>query len=370
MRGHTFILTAVCVLTIYCGVQYLVSSFKSRVSTVHPPIVYAKLPPTPGIKPRHFICKDDESCFAMHMNNPGFKLVMRDRCNIGNISHLATRNLTFTHIPKCGGSSLRHLLRKHFSSRFQRIGPGLGPHVPFFLSQKKNPANIFFTVMREPTALAISLYNYVNMHKTMPKHLYHDKFWMSTYNRDPIEWTKDKFVRKTLRNQVLRFFTWYSKAAKSGHIDGRGDFANPHVWREFLRLPETYNTVMDPWVPLSSPLQQDFINYTQSIPSEYQCTSELKVALILIQRYSAIGVMENYQQFFHILHKRAVLEDVAFDALMVDSSEKKNPSTNKISAAKIKIVTSNLKGLFFCSRVLWKIAFRISDYDSACYGGL
>jgi hypothetical protein len=303
------------------------------------------------------------------MNNPGLTAALRDRCSIGNITNLNLhlRNLTFTHIPKCGGSSLRFLLNKHFKARFQPKRANMGPHVPFFLSQKQHPRNIFFTVMREPTSLAISLYNYINMHKSMPKHLMHDKFWMNSYNRDPVDWSKDTFIRKTLRNQVLRFFTWHRKAAKSGVSDGSGDFSNPQVCREFQSLPETYNRVLDPWVPLTPEQEEGVSNYSLTMPGVYRCTSELKVVLILIQRYSAVGVVENYQQFFHVLHHRAQLDDAAFLAMMDDSSEIKNPSSSKISTAKLKVVKSNLHEIFFCSRVLWRLASVIGNHDMSCY---
>lgn len=366
MRGRV-LLTMFSIVVIFWGVRFLVSSIKGRMATGSPaavqPMVYSKTSNSIASQRIAMACKDAESCFKMHTKNPTLSLILRDRCSIGNISGLATRNLTFTHIAKCGGSSLRHLLNKHFKSRFQRIGPSTGPHIPFFLSQKKHPSNIFFTVLREPTSLAISLYNYINMRKTLPKHLSHDKFWRTTYNRDPIDWSNDKFIRKTLRNQVLRFFTWYSKSANYES----GDFSNPHVWREYLSLPEVYNTVLDPWVPLSTQQQQSFTNYSSTIPTQYRCSSELNAALILIQRYSAVGVMEDYERFFHILHHRAKLNDEAFVSFIADSSEKRNPSTNKISPAKIKIVKNNLNDVLFCSRVLWQLASRISQHDAACY---
>jgi hypothetical protein len=324
---------------------------------------------------KQFSCNTPDECFKLHTSSLGLASALKDRCSIGNKTNLHERNLTFTHIPKCGGSSLRYLLNKHFKSRFQRfrIGTNMGPHVPFFLSQKQFPRNIFFTVLREPSALAISLYNYVNMRKSLPQHLTHDKFWKYTFGRDPVEWSMDKFIRKTLQNQVLRFFRWHSRTGADGTGVLRQDFSNPHMWRAFLSLPETYNRVLDPWVHLDLPegegleRGEQMMNQSLFMPEKYRCSSELRAVSILIQRYSAVGVIEKYEQFFHVLHHRARLDDEAFHAMMTDSSEIKNPSQNKISKTNEKLVRGNLHDLFFCSRMLWKVASLISDHDSSCY---
>ena len=205
------------------------------------------------------------------------------------------------------------------------------------------------------------------MQKTLPKHMTNDKFWLSSYKRDPVEWSKDAFIRKTLRNQIVRFFSWYSQSAKHGAGMGTGDFTNAKMWREYLSLPESYNRVLEPWVPWSVDHDQLLTNYTTVMPSDYRCTKELKVASILLQRYSAVGIVENYPRFFDTLHKRAFLDDNCFRSMMIDSKEKRNPSKDKISAIKMKIVQSNLDGLFYCSRLLWKIAETINEYDSKCY---
>ena len=246
--------------------------------------------------------------------------------------------------------------------------PKLGPHIPFFLSQKLHPQNIFFTVLREPTSLAISLYNYINMRKEIPTHLRHDQFWINSFRRDPLEWSKDAFIRKSLRNQVLRFFTWYSKAAKYGVV-GRGgaDFANPLVWRDFLGLSESHHRV-DAWVPWSLEQADMMSKYSLRMPPDYRCPDELRVAAILIQRYSAVGIVEDYPSFFYVLQHRAQLDNEAFSALMADSTVRKNPSTSTISKVTLQIVKRNLQDNFYCSRLLWKLASLINQHDSQCYG--
>ena len=133
---------------------------------------------------QEFSCNTADECMELHLNNTYLHNMLAQRCNLDILSntnnqnlsnnriihqtsistntkqHIKDRRITFIHLPKTGGSSVRDFLHIHAKHRSRANG-----HEHFILSSYQEPNNIFATMLRNPLTRAVSFYSYTNIIK-------------------------------------------------------------------------------------------------------------------------------------------------------------------------------------------------------------
>jgi hypothetical protein len=278
-----------------------------------------------------FFCNCSRSCEDAHFDNPQLQTIFDQRCVHKDFFTSSTNNITYTHIPKVGGSSLNQVLRRLFPARFERT-----LHEPFHLSALKGPSNLFVTALREPRDRAISLYSYINQREKLPNTTANNEMWHRTFRADPSVWSTDAGVLKRLRGDVLTYFN----------------------------VNSTAHATMLPPSPIGV-CKERFLQYAENIPPEFRCKRYMEVAWILLRNYAVVGVTENLPRLFKLLQKRTKTADPAF--LRNATSVYRNRSNyRRVGAANVTILYNNLRDKFFCDAVLWKIADMMNARDLLC----
>jgi hypothetical protein len=285
-------------------------------------------------------CSDAETCMKVHLQNPALLVMMNQRCKFDDIAGDG-RRITFSHLPKTGGSSVRDFLRAYARSRTRPQG-----HENFVVSALDEPKNIFATMLREPVSRAISFYSYANSIPALSKDAQANPLWAATYKADPVQWSSDPFIQRTLYQDPLGFFL--RNVPNITHSITRFDYG------EMQRMPE---------VPVKDVIPgtlNSFLAYTDPIPVQFQCTQHLEVAFILLRYYEVVGTLEKSADFYKVLFRRANLRDP--HAKDIHS----NKTKYTLSAEERATMTANLKAPLYCAEVLWRIASMISEKDVLC----
>jgi hypothetical protein len=287
-------------------------------------------------------CSDQKTCLAVHLNNTVLADMLHARCNFESTAS-STRRITFTHIPKAGGSSVRDYLEKSAKERTRLVS-----HENIYISMHDEPDNIFITRLREPVSKAISFYKYVNGQKYITPTIKHNKLWVNTFRKPTLKWATDPFIQRTLYQDPLGLFLREVEniTESIAYFDVGKMRAFPDIkFKEFV--PGTLDS---------------FLSYTDALPASYQCKQHLEVAFILLKQYEVVGTLENSADFFHVLSRRAVLPRHAENGSAIHD----NGSSFYLPKAARAVMAAHLEAPLYCGIVLWRIAGMISDADAKC----
>ena len=290
-------------------------------------------------------CETAKTCEDIHMTNEPFQRMLKERCAHKDSFISSTRNITYTHIPKSGGSTLNQIL-----ATFMRERVTIQLHEPFQLSIQRQPDNLYITLLREPVSRAISLYSYINQRKELSGTVKKNSMWLKTFNSDPAKWSADPEIIRILREDVIAYFNSeiYDKSERAIYYNH-----TKHIEEDKL-LPSA--------VTIS---QEEFLSYTLHMPPKYQCLPYINVIWDLLRSYAVIGVVEKYTPFLTLLQQRTQLNNKHF--LFLANTIHKNPSNyKKLGVYNMTILYENLKDKFYCDTILWKIAAKINEADLLC----
>ena len=288
-----------------------------------------------------YSCKVAETCENFHMTNEQFQRMLTERCTHKDSFISSTKNITYTHIPKSGGSTLNQILSTFLSKRFS-----VHTHEPFHISAQRQPDSLYITVLREPVSRAISLYSYINQRNQLTGALKNNSMFRRTFNADPALWSNNPKIIQTLSQDTIAFF-------------------NSEIYYKSIHVAYKY-IKEDKLLPSAVTLpQEEYISYTLQMPPQYQCLPYIKVAWKLMRSYAVIGVVEKNTQFLTLLQQRTQLNNTDF--LSKANAMHTNPSNYKKLGDKNKLVLyENLKDKFYCDTILWKIAAKINEADLLC----
>lgn len=276
----------------------------------------------------------------MHFTNPQLLRMLAQRCTNKDVFMSSSRNISFTHIPKSGGTTVKRIMRDYLPDRYI-----LEFHDPFQVAAKRHPNNLFVTIFREPVERAISLFSYINQRNKLSGNVAKNDMWVRSFRSDPKNWSTDGKVLKALREGVVQYFhpqLYYSARKEAYHL-------------EASLLPRSALSVG----------KSSFLQYTKHMPYHTRCTRQMEAAWMLLRSYAVVGTIERFPRFLSMLQKRTGIRDEHF--LRNASAVYKNPSSyGKVGAANITILYNNLRGKFYCDTVLWKLADTINEQDLLC----
>ena len=292
------------------------------------------------------VCVDLETCLSVHLNSSELKQLIDQRCALGNWSSKESHNrrITFSHLPKTGGSSVRTFFDKHMKHRMHRM-----EHEHFILSGHAEPKNIFVTMLREPVSRALSFYNYVHEHTEQPVNTLKNTMWTETFKMEPEEWAMSPRIQSIMAQDPLGFFL--------RDVVNITDSISKYEPSMLKALPE---------VPLRNVIKgtlDAFLQYTDTLPAEFQCKQHLEVGFILLKHYEVVGVLEKTEDFYRVLLRRAHFpRTITLEHTRVHE----NKSKQVISAQQAEVMRQHLQRPLFCGYVLWRIAELISAADMQC----
>jgi len=288
-------------------------------------------------------CDSIYSCMDLHLNNSELVRMLNMRCDMEAyaLKQNKTRRITFTHLPKTGGTSVKQLLRFAVNKRIRSIG-----HEHFLQALRAEPNNLFATLLREPVSRAISFYAYVQDFPEFGKDKQVNKLMNNTYKVDPLIWSADPFMQRTLRQDPLGFFL----ANVTNITDSITRFNYPALQK--LPPPLLMNIIPG--------RLHEFLRYTNALPVEFQCKQHLEVGFILLKHFEVVGTLEQRENFYKVLFRRTHITK------SYNTGHNANPTHYKLNKTTIATMRENLKVPLFCNEVLWRIATMISNADNAC----
>jgi hypothetical protein len=294
-------------------------------------------------------CLDAESCMSLHLHNDQIEKMISQRCKLGLHTKSMPRftKITLTHIPKSGGTSVKEYLNRCAPGRLRK-----GEHEHFAAAAASEPENIMVTIFREPLAKAISFYSYVNDALRFPESERGNQLWEATYRKPPIAWSEDPVVQRILQQDPVALFL--RNVANASDLSSR--LTPEHVQK---LSPVQLKTIVTGTL-------SEYLSYTTSLPSEYQCEQHLEVAFVLLKHYEVVGTLERSTDFYKILNRRAQIahsEGQAHEPMHLNRSKYKHKALSKADLAAME---ANLRAPLYCATVLWRIAGKISDADAAC----
>ena len=288
-------------------------------------------------------CDTVESCIERHLNNSELATLLSRRCDMEayTLKQSKNRRITFSHLPKTGGTSVKQLLRFAVNKRTRSIG-----HEHFVQALRSEPNNLFATMLREPISRAISFYAYVQDFSEFGKDKQINKLMNNTYKVNPLVWSADPFMQRTLAQDPLGFFL--------ANVTNITDSITKFNYPALQKLPPPVLLDVIPGT------LTDFLSYTDTLPIKFQCKQHLEVGFILLKHFEVVGTLERRDDFYKTLFRRAHITkfyNTAFNA---------NPTNYKLNKTTIATMRENLKVPLFCNEVLWRIATMISSVDSKC----
>lgn len=303
--------------------------------------------------PSHsYSCNSSESCTAVHLNNPWLLKALDLRCTIDSNPRLRSRRtIAFTHVPKCGGSTVHAFLYGHVRDRYLN-GP---PHEPYPSTLKRKLDTLFYiTLFRRPLSRVVSMYQYirdklVGVQRALPRNVKSDFLWrMGQRSRDIVHWLNMTGVEFELSRVIPELFIepYHKGISIEKYYIARANYSFPFPY--------------EPYIPIE---YHNFLNYTHDIPEPYHCMHHMKVALLLLQRYEVVGVLEQFTDFWNITFRRAALPHMLYEKA---TSIHSNKSKYTVSPQHRAIAAEMLEIPLYCSTLVWEIATMISDKDKTC----
>jgi hypothetical protein len=135
----------------------------------------------------------------------------------------------------------------------------------------------------------------------------------------------------------------------------------PHVNAPHHRLilPERSSHIQN-YMNISD---ETVMGHVNNMPERFQCRNYIRIALLLVRRYSAVGVLENHKDMWTTLFQRSGLPK---EKLKTAFATNGNASPHKFEKAQLDLATKNLQPHLFCDTFLWKFVQLISDTDRKC----
>jgi hypothetical protein len=310
--------------------------------------MWARKRPSPALRSQYPSKREINGTATMelHLSNPELLHLLSGRCgkNKRTIAASPYQTISFTHIPKAGGTSVINYLHRYAPGRLRK-----GDHEHFLSAASAEPDSLFVTLLREPVSQAISFYSYAQDCPKYPDAERHNKLWQLTYKASPVEWSASPSVQQMLGRDPTGYFL--------------RDVAN--ITDSITRID--YDALQKlPPVHLRATKAEEltaFVKYAAVLPQRYQCAEHLEVAFILLKHYDVVGSLEHVEDFQRVLNQRAQIRDRGSQILHKNRSRYQWRSMAEKDRAAME---ENLKEPLFCATVLWKIASMISDRDNQC----
>ena len=321
-----------------------------------------------GIDPLRTICNSDDSCMQLHLNNTHLHALLRERCasSVTRPFNETTR-ISFIHIPKTGGSSITAIIKKF---AFERIK--VQAHEPFYIAHQREPNNLFITMLRDPIARAVSLFNYINSRKKLPPRAKENLFWNSTFGVTPAIWSTNQYILRTIYQDELSLFI--------KDIPNLSDGVCTHSYRQAVSGNTNVNVTVAMGISMethsavnaftttkqSMSSKLKYVQYANEIAQpKWRCREHLEIAWMLINHFSVVGVLEETDTFWKLFFQRAHINATEYILTTVKSIHK-NRSIKRVPVEDTAVIANNLQETLYCSNVLWRIAGLINKYDAGC----
>ena len=332
-------------------------------------------------------CKDFVSCLDVHLNGDIMTTLLKKRQEyIAKFTKAETnpemRKLSFTHVPKSGGTSVSTFCKKYLKKRYDQPYA----HEPYGLADMRSGyKNLFFTVLRHPHDRAVSLYEYIQSSnkggKISPAESnVPNKFWSYSRNFTSFDvWILQNKTTEYMERQTVEMFDINPSVENRGEfVEQKMKFYKPKINRVTTSKKSLAKNDSESIGPISLSYRNidysSYLSYTKSIPVKYQCRDHLKAAVLLITRYVAVGILEDWTQLWLTLFSRA---GVPFRYFKKATSTKENVgmikrNQNKAASkntAKSSIVrkekTKQMRNdeIMPCDGLLWYMANAISNHD-------
>lgn len=231
------------------------------------------------------------------LKNESRSFARKYRCvSMYHITLFDQRAICFTHIPKSGGTSVQNYMRTHYSDRYDYPRP---PHEAYKAAEEQTKyTRLFATLFRHPVSRAVSLYHYIksaSLVAAISQNLGMKRLvWQHAHNTSMTfsDWIQDPEVMKLIKRN---YFTSNGLVGKRIRSNFKSEINEP-----VTRKVKVYN--------ITSATQHFLTALQKGIPDpRFQCSSQMKTLALLVNRYSAVGLLENIAQFWALLSTRAML---------------------------------------------------------------
>jgi hypothetical protein len=251
--------------------QYVLKLMNSYDPSLHPN--YSSSNPNPNFNP--FID------YNIYFNSNYLNQILQLRCAF-NSSRYESRfskpvKAQFLHIPKTGGSSIKSFFFVHKQDMLKWCDGTA--HKSFLLHEsicgKIVSDTIYFTNLREPTSLAVSLFGVIRISDIKPNSL---PLWtVGLEHKDNFTyWISHPEVIETLQKKSLLYL---------------------NVSKNDLNLMN--------FEPVLNRIDiERFLNSTIHAPSDLRCHDHLMAALLLIKRFSVVGSLDHLELFWKLIFRR------------------------------------------------------------------
>ena len=237
----------------------------------------------------------------------------------------------------------------------RRKRPYTDPHLPFFAQQSINPHDFYFTIFRNPVNMLISFFNYVAQRNTLPPHAKCNIGWESAFKNKKTPLNFAQHHHDVTEGDFLHFFL---PAVPNASAVLR---AWP-AYKAMQKLPPKDRVVHTPWIS-NFPKEQylQYLSENSSVfPAQYQCQHYVEASVLLLERYAAVGTLEQIAKMYQVFYHRAKIATHLNVSFVSNKSVKVMPAAVE---AEVKIL---LKETMFCQTLMWKFAGVINDKDLKC----
>ncbi len=331
-------------------------------------------------------CLSHDAC-SFFLQDYIVSMIQQYRCqHIDSITFPSQRLLAFTHIPKCGGSSVATILSDSvYIGQHPRqpryIIPALFTHETYGSEDLETGHNRLFSVLlRNPVSRAISLFNYMKGHS--PDTNRDVAIW--AYTTQPKvtldKWVQQPGVIKFLKQDMVMWLGTVPFASVDESKQARGKrlkntltrnsslqalMYSEAVARNVLQPNKSFPPAIDSDSSFPVSEEQLVDDVKRLVPDErYQCMPQMKAVLLLIRRYSAVGTLEDVRSFWTTLSARAGLR-MPQEAILKAAGTNTNPSRSRRAGVAGNAVEALLARELACDVFLWKMAQKIADHDTS-----
>jgi hypothetical protein len=255
-------------------------------------------------------------------------------------------------------------MRTHFTDRYDYPRP---PHETYISAEvATKQTRLFATIFRHPIFRAISLYHYIQQASSivaLTRNLdVHRVIWLRAHNANMTlgGWIEEPQVIQLLQRNYFHVPTNKSYRELK-HLMSLGPSAASE-----LKSNAKERTKKKVVVGGNSHREKQFKDrIAAAVPDPaYHCASQMETVMLLTQRYSAVGQLEDVGLFWRILSARARLKMTPADiAKAVGTHINKSIKSSMRGQDK---AYERLRDLLFCDIVLWDIAGLIAKKDLEC----